>query len=401
MVELNSSGTYTETVYGLGSEKLALMSGQNMQKLFIALPSGTAVYTASGLSYYRHSDWLGSARFASTTSRSMYSSSAYAPFGEQYATAGTSDQNFTGQQPDSTSGLYDFLFRRLSQTQGRWISPDPAGLAAVSLTNPQSWNRYAYITSNPLSAMGLFGLDASSCAAEFDSCSGGIGRLGGGGGSDGGGGGGALPDWWDQTTWDGDMISHGFEPAAQEAMRAGLYNYLWGIATGGYLPSECHFSPYDGQWWCGSGDADYGDWTPVGQVEIQVPGRMPLPKGTPPIFRPEETVPANVIAKDLTSDCTGKVETAYAVVVSTTPSVTQLQTDRPTVAGPSTLSPGQAYQGRLGFARNQWYVNIIPTGPGTLTWVFSGSYRPSGGGPMKSFQDLKGNQHIRCRLSTF
>jgi hypothetical protein len=43
------------------------MTGQNMQKSFIALPSGTAVYTASGLSYYRHSDWLGSSRFASSS----------------------------------------------------------------------------------------------------------------------------------------------------------------------------------------------------------------------------------------------------------------------------------------------------------------------------------------------
>jgi RHS repeat-associated protein len=161
MVELNSSGTYTQTIYGLGSEKLALMTGQNMQKSFIALSSGTAVYTASGLSYYRHSDWLGSSRFASTASGGMYSSSAYAPFGEQYATAGTADQNFTGQQPDSTSGLYDFLFRRLSQTQGRWISPDPAGLAAVNLANPQSWNRYSYVANSPLILVDQLGLNAS------------------------------------------------------------------------------------------------------------------------------------------------------------------------------------------------------------------------------------------------
>jgi hypothetical protein len=32
--------------------------------------------------------------------------------------------------------------------QGRWLSPDPSGLAAV---NPaQSWNRYAYVGNRPL-----------------------------------------------------------------------------------------------------------------------------------------------------------------------------------------------------------------------------------------------------------
>lgn len=34
--------------------------------------------------------------------------------------------------------------------QGRWLSPDPSGLAAVDPTNPQSWNRYVYALNNPL-----------------------------------------------------------------------------------------------------------------------------------------------------------------------------------------------------------------------------------------------------------
>ncbi|MDT8067722.1 MAG: RHS repeat-associated core domain-containing protein [Terriglobia bacterium] len=162
MVELNSSGTYTETVYGLAGEKLALMNGQTLKNAFVATPSGTAVYVPTGLLYYRHADWLGSSRFASTTGRAMYSSSAYAPFGEQYAKAGTNDQNFTGQQPDTAAGLYDFLFRRLSQTQGRWISPDPAGLGAVDPTAPQSWNRYGYVQNTPLRFVDLLGLDEAA-----------------------------------------------------------------------------------------------------------------------------------------------------------------------------------------------------------------------------------------------
>jgi hypothetical protein len=31
----------------------------------------------------------------------------------------------------------------------RFSSPDPAGLAAVDPSNPQSWNRYAYVSNNP------------------------------------------------------------------------------------------------------------------------------------------------------------------------------------------------------------------------------------------------------------
>jgi hypothetical protein len=52
------------------------------------------------------------------------------------------------------------MFREYSASQqGRWVSPDPAGLAAVIPTNPQSWNRYAYVNNNPLrltDPLGLF-----------------------------------------------------------------------------------------------------------------------------------------------------------------------------------------------------------------------------------------------------
>ncbi len=119
---------------------------------FIPLPGGeTAIYNSSGaLAGYRHADWLGSSRLTTTTSRSVSSSSAYAPFGEQYATYGTTDASFTGQNSDTISTLYDFTFREYSPSQGRWVSPDPAGIAAANPASPQSWNRYAYVMNSPL-----------------------------------------------------------------------------------------------------------------------------------------------------------------------------------------------------------------------------------------------------------
>jgi RHS repeat-associated protein len=84
---------------------------------------------------------------------------AFAPFGEQYVGSGF-DSIFTGSAfQDKTGDLRDFLAREYHATQGRWITPDPAGLAAVDPTDPQTWNRYAYVRNNPLALIDPTGLD--------------------------------------------------------------------------------------------------------------------------------------------------------------------------------------------------------------------------------------------------
>ena len=67
---------------------------------------------------------------------------------------------------------YDFSARKLHSAQGRWISPDPSGAGAANPMNPQSWNLYAYVRNNPLSAIDPFGLncvwDDGSSEADDD-----------------------------------------------------------------------------------------------------------------------------------------------------------------------------------------------------------------------------------------
>jgi len=54
MVEQARGASYTQIVYSPGGGKLALMTGQTLQKAFVPLPGGgTAVYTSAGLAYCR------------------------------------------------------------------------------------------------------------------------------------------------------------------------------------------------------------------------------------------------------------------------------------------------------------------------------------------------------------
>jgi len=161
-VEMQTGSGYQQILYTATGQKFAMMNGQTLQKYFVPLAAGVqVVYNSSGLQYYRHADWLGSSRMALDTNGNLYSGRAYAPFGETYAETGTADRSFTGQTQDviaGPTGIYDFLFRQHSAAQGRWLVPDPAGLAAVDITNPQTWNRYAYVANNPLNGIDPLGL---------------------------------------------------------------------------------------------------------------------------------------------------------------------------------------------------------------------------------------------------
>jgi RHS repeat-associated protein len=166
MIEQTRGSAHTQIVYGPYGMKLALMNGQTFVNAFVKLPGGArAVYSSTGLAYYRHSDHLGTSRLATTTTRTKYYDVAYAPYGEDYNGSGTTpDLAFTDQNQDTakngwSSNLYDFMLREYRTAHGRWTSPDPAGLGAVDPSSPQSWNRYAYVVNNPLAMIDILGDD--------------------------------------------------------------------------------------------------------------------------------------------------------------------------------------------------------------------------------------------------
>jgi RHS repeat-associated protein len=164
MVEANASGTYTEMLYSPVGKTANMSGSSTVNYSYIPLPGGATMYSflSGGTArYFQHKDWLGSARLESgIVNRTEEYDRAFAPFGEAYDKFDlSSGVNFTGDTQDISGVLFDTPNRELQPNQGRWISPDPAGLAAVDPTNPQSWNRYAYVLNNPLSLIDPAGLD--------------------------------------------------------------------------------------------------------------------------------------------------------------------------------------------------------------------------------------------------
>ena len=83
----------------------------------------------------------------------------YFPFGEEiagalrsatygYGGATNTKQKFTGYERDDETGLDYAQARYMSSKQGRFTSVDPDGIGAA-ISEPQSWNGYAYVGNRP------------------------------------------------------------------------------------------------------------------------------------------------------------------------------------------------------------------------------------------------------------
>ena len=132
---------------------------------------------SQGTTYFIHQDHLGSTRLLTGyPSPTTLECDDYYPYGEAnvnvntYIATSDTTLKFTGDERDSETNLDHSWFRQNSSTLGRWMSPDPAGLAAVDPTEPQSWNRYAYALNNPtnlIDPLGLFGWVPPGCTVSY------------------------------------------------------------------------------------------------------------------------------------------------------------------------------------------------------------------------------------------
>jgi len=117
-------------------------------------------------------DWLGTKRVEITPDGKI-SSFASLFFGDGLASSGTAadatEHHFTGKNRDAESGNDYFGLRYYESNIGRFVSPDPSGMAFTSLSNPQSFNMYAYVQNNPLNAVDPDGLECLWSDGSYDS----------------------------------------------------------------------------------------------------------------------------------------------------------------------------------------------------------------------------------------
>jgi RHS repeat-associated protein len=99
-----------------------------------------------------------SERLMLNTSGTVIGRQSHLPFGEDFGESGTQEKHhFTGYESDSESSTGYAVNRQYSQNVGRFMRVDPK---AGSLSNPQSLDRYSYVTNDPIRLTDPSGLDS-------------------------------------------------------------------------------------------------------------------------------------------------------------------------------------------------------------------------------------------------
>ncbi len=115
-------------------------------------------------------DRLGSARAYQTNG--TWTTLSYYPFGEE-KTPVTPDGagKFGTYIRDSTTPSQDYAMQRYySANVGRFYSPDPGGVATANPRDPSTWNRYSYVSGDPVNSVDRRGLytDDIDCLSNPD-----------------------------------------------------------------------------------------------------------------------------------------------------------------------------------------------------------------------------------------
>ena len=202
-------GTYTYDAGGLRVVKNGTVYVYSGSKVIAEYPSGglasspsaehiyagrkrIATVTAGAITYHLP-DHL-SSRIEVAANGSPVRTYGHYPFGATWYESGSTDKfKFTSYEFDSESGLHYAQARLQSSRIGRFLGVDPLpGRRA----NPQSLNRYAYVTNDPISLVDPTGEDGEDDCGPFENCDGNYAQLQDSGDDDHGGAG----------FWTGDTI---------------------------------------------------------------------------------------------------------------------------------------------------------------------------------------------------
>lgn len=154
-------GPNGQYIYDLAGHMITQMGLNGVWNYGEIYAAGRHLATYSGgTTNFMHQDWVGSKRVMTALNGTVSQTCTGFAFGDGVNCTGSSFNwsfnGFTDHVHDPETNLEHTLFRKLSGTQGRWLSPDAYG--GADITNPQALNRYSYVMDDPVNAGDPWGL---------------------------------------------------------------------------------------------------------------------------------------------------------------------------------------------------------------------------------------------------
>lgn len=158
-VGISSGGSNTDLVY-FGGQLLAVNATNGWTDLVYANEQVIADVPGSQTASptYRILNHLGSVEGVVDNSNSWSGTADYFPDGRTFLSSLPTPFGFTGLYGGSPGDTSHADSRELFGTEGRWLSPDPAG-SSFHIDDPQSFNRYGYVRGSMLALSDRSGLD--------------------------------------------------------------------------------------------------------------------------------------------------------------------------------------------------------------------------------------------------
>lgn len=158
----NGGATVREIAYNIKGQRSAIWDGTAGTMIQAQTYwGGTPVaFYSNGSIHYQHQDWEGTERSRTSYNGAVEGTYNSLPFGDGFSASGADSDpyHFAQLDHDSESFTEHAQFRQYSSTQGRWMSPDPYD-GSYGAGNPQSFNRYSYVSNTPLLATDPSGLE--------------------------------------------------------------------------------------------------------------------------------------------------------------------------------------------------------------------------------------------------
>lgn len=128
---------------------------------------------------YLFTDRQGSTRTITSAAGTVLGRMDYTAFGEEiganvggrattpgYSTTSEVRNRYALTERDEATGLDHTWWRKNESKAGRWTSPDPYK-GSMSLSNPQSFNRYSYTNNDPVNFVDPSGLNSASSGTSY------------------------------------------------------------------------------------------------------------------------------------------------------------------------------------------------------------------------------------------